>query len=66
MTQAENDEDGKDRKRIRKPLPKSKKLNNTQILNSKAGGAGGQAPVTVICPTPQQPGYTINTHAPYC
>lgn len=60
----ESDDKGK-QKRVRKPLPKIKKLNNTSALSEQDGGAAADA-ASVYCQTPQQPGYTQNTHLPYC
>lgn len=65
MTDSTGD-DKKGRDRVRKPLPKSKKLNNTQSMKDLTGGAAAYDPQSVNCPTPQQPGYTQNTHLPFC
>lgn len=64
MTDSKGDEK-KTRDRVRKPLPKIKKLNNTQEMLDQAGGLGGN-PGSIMCPTPQQPGYTMKTHLPFC
>lgn len=64
MTGSKGSDDKPGQKRVRKPLPKIKKLNNTSAMSEKEGGAIAFPSET--CPTPQQPGYTQNTHLPYC
>ncbi len=70
LTQGEPS-DGKSElsKRVRKPLPKSKKLNNTQILKNNTGGLGGPNAAaanfnqTMPCATPQQ---NLQTYCSLC
>lgn len=55
-----------DKKSARKPLPKLRKLSNTSSMDEESGGAAANDPASNICPTPTQPGYTQNTHLPFC
>ena len=66
MAESKGDDKAGRSERVRRALPKSKKLNNTQSMTDLAGGNANVDPASVVCPTPQQPGYTQMTHLPFC
>lgn len=72
MTESKKDESsdgtGLTNNRVRRALPKSKKLNNTQVLKNTPGGLGGGTAAanlnqTMPCPTPQQ---NLHTYCSLC
>jgi hypothetical protein len=65
MTDSKHENSDKTKARVRKALPKSKKLNNSQMMKTTPGGAAADQS-QVYCPTPQQPGYNQPTHVPLC